>query len=343
MDVNRGDKETLDYRIARIVEVLTRKSTEDAVGPALKVYAKYTDIGERNLYKLVQRARKHGFSFGLSINYERIGMRLGIVVSDQPVHASLPPKSWGKLLDGRYIFSFYVPERCIEDFARSAPSEEVYLARISWGSRPALVSIPFLYSEHDVEVDRRTFEGMRRVFREVFREGPRNIEGRRYPADKLTILMLIEMNRDALRSIASIAKDYNINSIKAQRKYYRLWKRRAILGYRVSCAPYYSRVGVVALVRHHDPERLAYSLPVLPPVAAADVIEFPGENKEAVLVQAFGGDAVHAVFRIIREHGGVIERVYPYHSPRAPSVEEVAKAYKAEVGAPVECPKIYEL
>jgi len=333
----RGDTETLDYRIARVVEVITRMSTEREHSPALKVYAKYLDVGERNLYKLVQRARRAGFSFGISINYERIGMRLGIIISGSPVVASVPPKSWAKLLDGRFIYSFYVPERCLAEFKARAPGDKVYLARVSWGSRPALTSIPFLYADPDVELDRATVEGMRRVFREVYREGPRGLEGRRYPTDKLTVLMLMEMSRDALRSIASLAKEYGINPIKAQRKYYRLWKRRAVIGYRVKCAPYYSKTGVVALVRHHDPERLAYALPVLPPVAAADLVE-DSEGRPAVLVQAFGGDAVHAVFRIIREEGGVVEEVYPYHAPKTPKPEEIAKAYKAEVGSPVECP-----
>ncbi len=332
-----GETETLDYRIARVVEVITRMSTEKEHSPALKVYAKYLDVGERNLYKLVQRARKSGFSFGISINYDRIGMRLGIIINGSPVVANVPPKSWAKLLDGRYVYSFYVPDRCIDEFRAKAPGDKIYLARISWGSRPALTSIPFLYADPDVELDRTTVEGMRRVFKEVYREGPRGLEGRRYPTDRLTVLMLMEMSRDALRSIASLAKEYGINPIKAQRKYYRLWKRRAVIGYRVKCAPYYSKTGIIALVRHHDPERLAYALPVLPPVAAADVIE-DEEGRSAVLVQAFGGDAVHAVFRIIREEGGVVEEVYPYHSPKTPKPEEIAKAYKAEVGAPVECP-----
>lgn len=334
----QGDTETLDYRIARVVEIITRMSTEKEHNPALKAYAKYLDVGERNLYKLVQRARRAGFSFGISINYERIGMRLGIVVSSSPVVASVPPKSWAKLLDGRFIYSFYVPERCLDEFKSRAPGERVFLAKISWGSRPALTAIPFLHADPDAELDRSTAEGMRRVFREVYREGPQGLEGRRYPTDKLTVLMLMEMSRDALRSIASLAKEYGINPIKAQRKYYRLWKRRAVIGYRVKCAPYYTKTGVVALVRHHDPQRLAYALPVLPPVAAADVVE-DEDGRTAVLVQAFGGDAVHTVFRIIRGEGGAIEEIYPYHAPKTPKPEEIAKAYKAEVGVPLECPR----
>jgi uncharacterized protein (DUF1786 family) len=106
-------------------------------------------------------------------------------------------------------------------------------------------------------------------------------------------------------------------------------------------APYCESTGVVAIVRHHDPDTFAYALPVLPPIASAAVASRPGREEKVAIVQTMGGGAVtHAVMRFLREMGGVIEGVYAYTSPRRAPRSEVEKAYKAPIGAPLECPRV---
>lgn len=332
---------TVDFKIVQLVETLTRKSTEEGVPPALKHYAQHLGIAERNMYKLVRKAKSEGFKFGVSINYDRIDLRLAVTVTDRPVVADVPPKSSAKLLDGQYVQTFYVPITCLDNFAGGVEASDLYFAVIVWGSRPALASIPYTYATLDIEPRRDIVEGMRRVFREVYERSFPDISGRKYPADKVTLLLLSEANRDALRSIASISRDYNLSLIKTQRKYYRLWRRKAILGYRIKCAPYCESTGIIAVIRHHDPERLAYSLPVLPPIASAAVAYPYGEQRPVVIAQTMGGGSMtHVVMRLVREMGATIEKLYPYTSLKIAKRTELEKAYKAPIGTPIDCPRV---
>ncbi|BAN91003.1 hypothetical protein [Aeropyrum camini] len=331
----------IDFRLAQIIEALTRYSTEEGLPPSIKSYAQKLGLAERNLYKLVQRARAAGFQFGVSINYERLDLSQVVIVGNSPILADVPPKSTARLLDGRFMQTFIVPENCLEEFANSVEADDIYFARLVWGSRPALASIPYIRMDPYYKPDKSVLDSMKKVFMEVYEKGLPDIAGRRYPADKVVVLLLLEANIDALRSVASMARTYGLSLIKTQRKYYRLWKRRAILGYRLRCAPYCTPSGIVAVLRHHDPERLAYALPVMPPVASAAVATSHADKKPVVLLQTMGsGETVHHVMRILRDMGVAIDRIYPYTSPESLTREAIKKAYLAPIGTPLECPKV---
>ncbi|MCE4616595.1 MAG: hypothetical protein F7C09_06005 [Aeropyrum sp.] len=331
----------IDFRLAQVIEALTRFSTEEGLPPSIKAYSKKLNIAERNLYKLVQRARAAGFQFGVSVNYERIDLRQVVAITSVPIVTDIPTKSSARLLDGRIMQTYAIPERCVDEFAAKVETDDLYSITVSWGSRPALASIPYTKADPYYKPEKNVLDNMKKVFLQVYEKGLPDISGRRYPADKVVLLLLFEANRDALRSVASIAREYDLSLIKTQRKYYRLWKRKAILGYRIRCAPYCTPSGIVAVLRHHDPEKLAYALPVMPPVASAALAYRHGENKPVVLMQTMGsGETVHHVMRMLRDFGVTIDKIYPYTSPEIADKESVKKAYLAPIGTPIDCPKI---
>lgn len=337
-------RDILDYRVAQAIEVLTRKSTEeDEASPAIRWYARFMGTGERNLYKLVQRAMNYDFRFGISMNYERIGIYVLVTLSEEDLDLGVPPKASARTIDGKYLKSFYVPSNCAGELAKKLrdANVEYYFTRIMWGSRPALASIPFLSLKPDTKIDEEKEKRMEEIAREVYSRGPPRIWGRKYPLDKVLLAIIDEANEDAIRSVASIAKELNIDTAKAQRKYYNLWSRRVIMGYRVKCAPYCSRSNVLAVISTQEPIRLSYTLPVLPPVISAGVFTDPITGREAILLQITGeGDMVSKTLSITKRMGGKIEDLIYYYEEEVPERVKMSKAILEAPGTEVQCPDL---
>ncbi|MEB3779335.1 MAG: hypothetical protein GSR85_03790 [Desulfurococcales archaeon] len=337
-------RDILDYRVAQAVEVLTRKSTEeDEASPAIRWYAKYMGTGERNLYKLVQRAINYGFKFGISMNYERIGIYLLHIVSEEDISLDAPTKMVARTIDGKYMKSYYIPSQCAVDLAKELKEAgiEYYFARIVWGSRPALASIPFLSLKSDTRIGDEKEKTMETVAKEVYTRGPPRIWGRKYPLDRLLLAIIEEADNNAIRSVASIAKSLGIETPKAQRKYYNLWARRVIMGYKVKCAPYCSKGSVFAVVSTQEPIRLAYTLPVLPPVLSASVFTDPATGREAVLLHITGeGDMVARTLSITKRLGGRVENLTYFYEEPMPEGFSLARQLVEEAGKELECPSL---
>ncbi|MEB3774882.1 MAG: hypothetical protein GSR86_08155 [Desulfurococcales archaeon] len=332
-------RDILDYRVAQTIEALTRRSTEeDEASPAIRWYARYIGTGERNLYKLVQRALSYGFKFGISLNYERVGINLLIAVGDS-VDLDLPMKMAAKTLDGKELKAYYIPTVCINEVAEKLSKEniEFYFNRIVWGSRPALATIPFLDLKPVSEISRETEERMEKIVGEVYQEGPPRIWGRRYPLDNVLLAILDEADQDSIKSMAAIARELGIETPKAQRKYYNMWSRRVILGYRLGYAPYFGKNNVLAVVSTSEPLRLSYALPVLPPVVFASVSPDPMTGKESVLVSITGeGDMISTTLRIVKKLGGSIDKMYYYYE--VPTGEEKLSKKILSMPKGLECP-----
>ncbi len=333
-------RDILDYRVAQTIEALTRRSTEDdEASPAIRWYARYIGTGERNLYKLVQRALNYGFKFGISLNYERIGINLLIAVGDS-VELDLLTKMSAKTLDGKELKMFYVPTVCMSKVAEKLSEENVefYFNRIFWGSRPALASIPFLDLKPVSEISPEVEEKMEKIASEIYQEGPPRIWGRRYPLDKVLLAILEEADNDAIKSMAAIARELGIDTPKAQRKYYNMWSRRVILGYRLRYAPYFGRNHVLAVITTPEPLRLSYALPVLPPVVFATVSPDSVTGRERVLVSITGeGDMISITLRIVKKLGGSIEKMYYYYETEKEAKEKLSKKILSMPGD-LECP-----
>ncbi|WP_156315865.1 hypothetical protein, partial [Aeropyrum camini] len=161
----------IDFRLAQIIEALTRYSTEEGLPPSIKSYAQKLGLAERNLYKLVQRARAAGFQFGVSINYERLDLSQVVIVGNSPILADVPPKSTARLLDGRFMQTFIVPENCLEEFANSVEADDIYFARLVWGSRPALASIPYIRMDPYYKPDKSVLDSMKKCLWKCMRKG----------------------------------------------------------------------------------------------------------------------------------------------------------------------------
>ncbi|MCE4603217.1 MAG: hypothetical protein F7C08_02895 [Desulfurococcales archaeon] len=333
-------RDILDYRVAQTIEALTRRSTEDdEASPAIRWYARYIGTGERNLYKLVQRALSYGFKFGISLNYERIGINMLITIGDT-IDLDLPMKMSAKTLDGKELKMFYMPLVCMNDVIDKLSRENVeyYLNRILWGSRPALASIPFLDLKPVSEISGETEEKMTKIAAEIYQEGPPRIWGRRYPLDKVLLAILDEADEDSIKSMAAIARELGIETPKAQRKYYNMWSRRVILGYRLRYAPYFGRNHVLAVVSTPEPLRLSYALPVLPPVVFATVSPDPVTGRERVIVSITGeGDMISSTLRIVKKLGGNIDTMYYYYEVDKGKEERLSKKILSMPGD-LECP-----
>ncbi len=308
-------RDILDFRVAQTIEYFTRKSTEeDEASPAIRWYAKFVGTGERNLYKLIQRAVNYGFSFGLSLNFERLSMSPVVVVGDGVDFDGLR-KMKGKTFDGMDITMYYSPLACGDSLKKLASNGfEVHPIRLIWGSRPALASMPFLEVKPVPKLNDEVKKAMERVVREAYEEGPPRVWGRRYPFDATTMAVLEAADEDSIKSIASIARELGIESSKAQRKFYNLWSRRVILGYRVNRAPYFDLNHVIAVVETSDPLRLSYSLPVLPSVVWAAVASDINTGENYVLVNVTGqGEMISETLRLVRSLKGNVKKLYSFY------------------------------
>jgi len=301
---------TLDYRVAEIVEVITRKSTEEAeASHSLRYYARFLDTGERNLYKLVQRAQAAGFRFGLSVNYGRIGLVRLLAYAEAPVELPLPPRRVLRTLEGAYVVDSFIPLRCIREArdAVEAAGGRAFEASIEWGSRPALATLSFLHASPDAQVDEGLEERMAGLVRELMAQGPPPVlVGRRYPVGRLALAVLASAMENSMESVARIAARLGVPASKAQRKYYGLWQRRVVLGYSVACAPYCGESIALARVRHSDPVRLAYAVAVMPPVLWALVPRGEGGPGEVLVALTGGGSMVASALSVIRRLWGAV-------------------------------------
>lgn len=312
--------ESIDYRVAQAIEVVTRESTEnEEASHALRNYAKYMKTGERNLYKLINRAVNLGFRFGISIRYERLSMARILALVDGELDLPLPVEGVYTSMDGRRVYDLLVHGSCLDEvLARvEAAGGEYYVVSTEWGSRPALATVRYLYLSPDDDVDEHVVEEMGRLLRELLARGPpSNISGRRYPLDKTLLAIIAATRRRAVtESIAKVARDLGIPHAKAQRKYYNLWSRRVILGYSVVEAPYFRRDKVIAEISYNDPLRMAYAAAVLPPVVYGLVASpGPGRRQDKVLLVLSGpGSLITRTLGVIRRNWGRIDRLIFYH------------------------------
>ncbi len=328
--MTQAARKMIDYRVAEVVEVLTRKSTElEESSPSLRFYARFLETGERNLYKLVQRAVSAGFRFGLSVNYRRMGIARLLIVGGNRVDVGVPVRAVYRSLDGKKIVDLYVPLSCLDrvvDLAQ-ANGNEVHIVSIEWGSRPALATIPFLAASPDVEVGDDVEKGMFEVVRDLMARGPpASVSGRRYPADEITIAIVAKAMEDSISSIAKIAGELGVPAAKAQRKYYGLWQRRVILGYSVRCAPYCSDTMALAEVEHSDPARLAFAAAVMPPVLQSLVeANRRGDTRGTLLILTGGGSMISRALNVVRRHWGRIKRLTVFY------VEHFDREYPRQV------------
>jgi len=306
----RQPGKALDYRIAEIVEVITRRSTEGGeLSHSLRYYARFLDTGERNLYKLVQRAQALGFRFGVSVNYRRVGLVRVLAYSESPVELPLPARRVYRTLEGAHVVDAFVPVKCLGEVreAVKAAGGRLFEAGIEWGSRPALATLSFLHASPDAQVDADLEERMTALVRELMVRGPPPVlVGRRYPIGRLALAVLASAMENSMESVARIAARLGVPASKAQRKYYGLWQRRVVLGYSVACAPYCGDSVALARVRHSDPVRLAFSVVVMPPVLWSLVPA--GEDHGDVLVALTGGGSmVASALSVIRRLWGTVE------------------------------------
>jgi len=306
----RRPGKTLDYRIAEIVEVITRKSTEEGeASHSLRHYARFLETGERNLYKLVQRAQALGFRFGLSVNYRRMGLARVLAYADSPLELPLPARRVYRTLEGAYVVDAFIPSRCLGETrdAVEAAGGRAFEASIEWGSRPALATLSFLHASPDAQIGEDLEERMARLVSELMVRGPPPVlVGRRYPIGRLALAVLASAMENSMESVARIAARLGVPASKAQRKYYGLWQRRVVLGYSVACAPYCGDSLVLALVRHSDPVRLAYSVAVMPPVLWALVPYEEGGPGEVLVALTGGGSMVASALSVIRRLWGTV-------------------------------------
>ncbi len=335
-------RDLLDYRVAQVVEIVTRKSTEEPeASPALRHYAKFLGTGERNLYKLTSRALSAGFRFGVSVNYQRLGMYRVIAIADELPDLPIPVRATSRTIDVKRVLDTYVPGQCLGKVLEALESAgaRVHLVGAEWGSRPALATIPFLSMKPDATITPEMEERMSSLLREMLARGPPpTITGRKYPLDKTLLAIIAEANEKALaESIARIAKDLGIHHAKAQRKYYNLWHRRVILGYRVRCAPYCSKSHVLAEVTYSDPMRMAYAVAVLPSVLSAMVTVDPARKKpEKVLVRLTGeGDMISKAISLLRQHWARVDNLVYLYEERIN--EDYAKQVLETPGADFPC------
>ncbi len=299
--------EVIDYRVANAVEVITRRSTEtEDSHPAIRYYSQFLPTGERNLYKLIRRALDLGFRFGVSIYFQRLGLLRVLVVSEHEWdHGFL---EWARYasLDGRIIYDLVVPQQCLSEVLSEAPGP-AYISSMAWGSRPALATLRFLHARPGIEVPPETVDAMRSLVASLVARGPpRSIHGRRSTADPTTLAILSHVSHNALpASMARVASELGMPASRAQRKYYGLWRKRIIMGYSVTCAPYCSRDLVFSIVEHSDPVTLAYAIAVLPPVLESLVLVNERMRIWGVLLAATGGGSmVSAALSVVRGHWG---------------------------------------
>ena len=334
--------ELIDYRVAEAVEVITRRSTEEAKPqPAIRWYSRFLGVSERSLYKIVQRAFSYGFRLGLSLNLERIGVYMLFVLGDEVALAAPPVDSY-RAIDGRIASTYYVPYTCLDQVARGLERRgvEYYVARALWGSRPALVTASFMEVRPET-MRPETVERLVGLVRALMEAGPLMVFwGRRYVADKQSIAIVDEARRDALKSIASIARELSLDPARAQRKFYGLWERRVVLGYSVVDAPYLKGVRAIALVSHSDPMRLSYAIPVAPGVVAAYPLKMPDHG--LVLLEVAGHPLlVSDTLSLVKSLGAAVEKVIVVHrderiSPR----KRYSEAILETPGELLECPTL---
>ena len=311
-------RSVLDYRVAQVVEVLTRKSTEEEDStPSLRWYARFLETGERNLYKLLQRALSLGFRFSVSVNYRRMGVLRAFALADEEPRLPVPVRAVYKTLDGRFIVDFHVPQKCVSNIVEilDAAGVDYELVGVEWGGRPALASIPFLSLQPSAEVSSETIEKMSSLVRDLLARGPpASIIGRKYPVDRVGLAVLAKAMEDSMESVANIASQLGLPPSKAQRKYYSMWQRRIIMGYSISCAPYCGENVVFARVEHGDPARFAYSIAVLPPVLSAMVtVSKRGDARGILLRLAGGGSLVSSALQVVRRYwGNVVDVMIAY-------------------------------
>jgi len=310
-------KMNLDYNTANVIETITRKSTEaDEANPAIRSYAQLLQMGERNLYKVIRRIQKLGFNFGISINYDRVGMSRIIAIADSRVDLPLPVETIYRTIDGRWVYDFLAPQKCVGSIVGEvlARGGRVYQVGLEWGSRPALASLHyFKYLGGDggggLEKD------MERLFQEILAMGPpRRVFGRKMALDPLLMALIAAARRDILvKSIAQIARELGLDekhTNRAQRRYYNLWRKRIVLGYRVVEAPYWRRERVLVEVSSNDPVRTAYAAAVLPPVVEGLVIG--GSNgRQGRLLLHLSGPVRHisSVLSLAKKYQGSVESI----------------------------------
>jgi len=313
-------KKNIDFKIAETIEIITRKSTEtENPGHAIRSYASYLHMGERNLYKMIDRAYHLGFRFGVSVNYDRVGLSRLLAVVDGELDLPLPVEAVYRTLDGRRIYDLLVPFHCLRRITGlvRAHGGQAYTVSIEWGSRPALASLRFFnIPEENGDVEPHVVEGFRRVFQEVLALGPpRNIMGRRYRLDRILLALIAAARREIIvKSIADIARELGISQNKAQRKYYNAWRRRIILGYSVVDAPYFRPGKVMVEVFSNDPVRMAYAAAVLPPVVSGLVVNgHTGRPDRLLLVLSGPMRLLSSVVSLIKDYQGNIGKITCYY------------------------------
>jgi len=300
----------IDFRVARIVEELTKGSLEARRRPSIRAIAESIGIGERNAYKLLSKARRLGFRFGFTVNLHKIG--LSVVLGESRIDNSYLTRTY-HTVDGRAIYASLVKL----DSAREAldSGSHAYTARLLMGSAPALASIPFLRANPPPELTPEELASMAKLLRERLAvEPPPKLWGRKYTVgDETAALMAALLAEDALTPVAKIARKLGMDEMKAQRRIRSLWGRGAIAGYSVQAAPYLPGRGVLVEASHPDPVRLAYSSIILPPVVEAIVARKHG-GAEVVVLRVEGGDKTIAqVLRLLSGVGGLVNIIAHYY------------------------------
>jgi len=317
VEMDYPKKMHLDYNTANVIETITRKSTEaNEANPAIRSYAELLQMGERNLYKVIRRIQKLGFNFGISLNYNRVGMSRIIAIADGRLDLPLPVETVYRSIDGRWVYDFLAPQKCVDNVVGEvlAVGGRVYQVGIEWGSRPALASLEY-FKHLDGDGAGVLEDKMEDLFKQLLAMGPpRTVFGRRMALDPLLMAVIAAARRDILvKSIAQIARDLGLDdkhTNRAQRRYYNLWRKRIVLGYRVVEAPYWRRERVLVEVSSNDPLRTAYAAAVLPPVVEGLVVGDPNNRHDRLLLHLSGPVRhISTVLSLVKKYQGNIESI----------------------------------
>jgi len=321
VEMDHSKKVNLDYNTANVIETITRESTEtNDANPAIRSYAQLLQMGERNLYKVIRRIQKLGFNFGISINYSRVGMSRIIAVSDSRLDLPLPVETVYRSIDGGWVHDLLAPQKCVDSIVGEvlAMGGRVYQIGIEWGSRPALASLQY-FKYLGGDGDGKLEGDMERLFQQLLAMGPpRTVFGRKMALDPLLMAVIAAARRDILvKSIAQIARDLGLDdkhTNRAQRRYYNLWRKRIVLGYRVVEAPYWRGERVLVEVSSNDPLRTAYAAAVLPPVVEGLVVGDPNTRQDRLILH-LSGPARHisSVLSLVKKYQGSIESIMCMH------------------------------
>lgn len=250
------------YNASKLVEAITTESfviASEGRRPSLRSIALRSGLSVRNAYKLLERARRMGFSFSVSTHIGLIGYSFLLSESIERGYISL--ESY-ETIDGRLLVLAMAPTKTER---RPHTSQSFPLLITSRPSVEAFMLLRFHTERRTPEEE--VVDALRNIVRNLMNESLPGFKGRSYPlGEQVTLLIASLISGGALSFSPKLSRELGIEPAKARRLLRALWRRRVLLGYGVWRAPYTRGKGVIVRVEHDNPYELAYALSVLPPV-----------------------------------------------------------------------------